>query len=286
MFTCPLGWGENMATVAPTIQQTPEVGAAGSAEVAGNDLQTGNRRWRVAAPLAPLPLADFDEMPRRSERAFAVLLVARVASPTHDDLALVRDISPFGARIRTRVPLIAGMTVNLEFGDMLTAAGTVRWVTSSHAGVEFTAPVDIGCVLVKPGAERKVFGAEARRAVPRIRRCGDVRLWHGGQAHGGTIIDLSPRGCRIELFGNDTPATGDWVAVEVKGFAEREASVRWVRGRELGLSFDKAIPLWDLDEWLYAETGKCHDCSTVECSAPSFNLSLRGSLSVRGGEQG
>lgn len=210
---------------------------------------------------------------RRTARQKAVLLVCRLVSRRADDLCLVSDISEFGAKAQTAQNLRAGDQVAFEFGNLFVLHGTVRWVRDRHVGVEFSEAAELSILL---SADRHGGGARGRargrtdthRVLPRVRRCVPVRLYLQGRAHNAELRDLSPGGAGIDIGGQHCLQAGDWVNCEIEGIDERTATIRWVDGSRLGLSFDSPLPLRPLDEWLVATVDHCPDCGETACPAP------------------
>lgn len=215
---------------------------------------------------------------RRVRRSQAVLLLGRLEAPESDDICLVSDISPIGARVQTAQPLAPGERVMLELGEVTHIPARVCWVANGSAGLEFAGMVDLEPVFVHPEAGQGDAGGPAgeatRRAYPRIRRCGAVRIFHQGHASTGNLVNVSPGGGCVALDGDSLLRAGDWVGIAVAGMPEREATIRWADDNRIGFSFDCPMPLWKLDRWLVSETEKCAQCTADACSAPSFNLSL------------
>jgi hypothetical protein len=75
-------------------------------------------------------------MPRLDVQASAVV---RAAGKTIR--ADVCDISNLGVRVRTKLPLRAGDRAIVEFSDLPSLPGFVRWADGDHAGLAFETPI-------------------------------------------------------------------------------------------------------------------------------------------------
>ena len=207
---------------------------------------------------------------RRAQRQKAVLLVCRLVSPAADDLCLISDISEFGARAQTAQRLGVSDRVAFEFGNLFALNGTVRWVRDRQVGVEFDSMAELAPVLQRgrcsPSGQGQAGEAtDTRRKRPRIRRCAPVKLYLQGREHKAELHDLSTAGAGIEITQPHPLQAGDWLHCEIEGIDDRTATVRWVDGNRLGVSFDAQLPLRPLDEWLMATVDHCCGCSERQC---------------------
>lgn len=217
---------------------------------------------------------------RRVRRSQAVLMMGRLEADMADDLCLVCDISPLGARLKTVQPVVLGDHLTLDFGDLLKIGGTVRWCEDGYCGLEFDGAVDLAPlfhIAAHPHSPDAPAGAEgqSRRAHPRLRRCADVVIRQRGKRLRGQLFDISPVGGRIDLVSTDDFVPGDPISFTIEDRFEGEGSVRWVDQDRIGVSFDPPLRLWKLEKWLVEGLDRCTDCTADACVAPSFKRAVR-----------
>jgi hypothetical protein len=75
-------------------------------------------------------------MPRLDVQASAVVRAGGKTSRVE-----VCDISSLGVRVRSKLPLRAGDRAIVEFSDLPSLPGFVRWADGDHAGLAFEAPI-------------------------------------------------------------------------------------------------------------------------------------------------
>ena len=216
---------------------------------------------------------------RRVHRSRGLKMTARLVTAKADDLCLVSDISPFGAGVSTMQRTAPGDLVTLDFGDKLLIRGIVIWSAEGRCGITFDHLVDLAPLfLTEQGSSRSPAAATDpatphRRASPRLRRCADVVIRHGTQKFGGRLFDVSQTGCRVDLAEAMTLARGDRVHFEIVDRIECEAVVCWSNAGSVGLEFDPPLRLWKLEKLLIDAMGRCPNCQSDACEAPSFHQS-------------
>lgn len=213
---------------------------------------------------------------RRADRSRTVLMMARLEAELADDICLICNISPLGARVRTAQELAPGQAVRLDFGDALVVAGTVRWAQTGECGIEFERPADLAPLFAQAAesdAGRPVFVAP-QRAHPRLRRCAHVVVRHAQGAMEADLYDVSPAGARLDLADPAGFALGDRVSFAIEDRFDCEGRVRWVGQRSIGVTFDAPLRIWKLEKWLLDSLDQCGECEATECSAPSFGRAL------------
>lgn len=104
---------------------------------------------------------------------------------------------------------------------------TVRWCREGKAGLAFAD-------LPEERTER------IERAAPRIGTAAEVTFRRVGKSRFSVaVLDLSPRGCRVEIV--ERPAVGEQVQVKFDGLETLDGTVRWVDGYEAGVKFNRPI---------------------------------------------
>lgn len=221
---------------------------------------------------------------RQVHRSRAVLMMARLEADLADNLCLVCDISPLGARLKTTQDIAVGDRVLLDFGDMLEVAGTARWSDGGTCGIEFAHPVDLAPLFDRAGAARngryavrEPMPPRARRSQPRLRRCAHLALQHAGSSVAADLFDISPAGARIVVGDPGQFTVGSRVGFSVEDRFDCEGTVRWIGRSAIGVAFDPPLRLWKLEKWLLDGIAQCQDCQVADCSAPAF----RGALAKR-----
>jgi len=206
-----------------------------------------------------------------------LIVIGRVVGRQADDVCLVVDISATGASIQTRQPLHDDEAVTLEIGERVKLPSRVVRTAQGTVALEFERAFDpallLGSALAPLDAVRAEVAA-CRRSSPRIRRCAPVELLYRCRLLDGELVNVTAGGVRIELAEAHPFHRGDRLEVRIEGMTEREATVRWARGRQIGVAFVFPLSLWKLDKWLVSELDKCCNCDAPECSAPSFERAL------------
>jgi len=104
---------------------------------------------------------------------------------------------------------------------------TVRWCREGKAGLAFAD--------LPPERTERI-----ERAAPRIGTAADVTLRRVGKSRFRVaVLDLSPRGCRVEIV--ERPQIGEAVQVKFEALDTLDGKVCWVDGHEAGVKFDRPI---------------------------------------------
>ena len=89
------------------------------------------------------------------------------------------------------------------------------------------------------------------RETPRRTIAADVQLKRSVAANYTVhAYDLSERGCKVEII--ERPRLGETVWVKFKGLEIMRATVRWTKGADAGLEFERPIDPRVL-EWLLSQ---------------------------------
>ncbi|HEY0111564.1 MAG TPA: PilZ domain-containing protein [Allosphingosinicella sp.] len=84
------------------------------------------------------------------------------------------------------------------------------------------------------------YSGPERRRSPRLAICLSASLRERGRsAFSVKLVDLSPRGCRVELY-SDLPS-GVWVWLKLPGLEPRYSRIAWSRGGFAGIEFEAPL---------------------------------------------
>jgi len=177
------------------------------------------------------------EQNNRSAERFALLLrPVKVLAGTGEYLAILRDVSASGLRLRLFHPLPGDprMVIELANGDRYEASKV--WERDGQAGFEFTAPVDVARLIEEQNRFRK----------RQVRVLVDLpaRIFANGEASEAVIRDLSQQGGRIETGAQ--LALDQRIRIEAQGLPPIDAKVRWRRAPHAGLIFEQTFKLDEL----------------------------------------
>jgi hypothetical protein len=182
---------------------------------------------------------------RRAEKRIAPgLPLAKLTTEHLGDFCRVRNISAGGVMVETsgKVPVV-GETAYVEFNSHHRVTGEVVWIRPPMVGIKFGRAVDLRELLSKP---RPRGGFVARP--PRLEiRCGaTVRI--GKLYHRAEVRDISQGGVKVEI--NDWQCVGKPVIITIESLKPIKGIIRWYRGRQAGIVFDKSLAFEELAEWL------------------------------------
>lgn len=86
---------------------------------------------------------SIDQTPRRHVRTeVGVDIKATIQVGDRSGSCTVDNISPGGARVMTRVPLIRGQEATLIIGNIGSVTGVVAWVNRNTFGLKFSTDID------------------------------------------------------------------------------------------------------------------------------------------------
>jgi hypothetical protein len=178
---------------------------------------------------------------RENERYLSLLRVGALVLEDRRELCLIRNISAGGMMIRAYSPIAVGSVVSIELkqGDPL--RGAVQWVADGLTGIRFDSPIDVVSLLTPPGEG-------PRPRLPRIEI--DCTAWVrvDGEVVRTRAINVSQGGIRVESQSRFT--VGADVVVTLPGLTPGAGVVKWKDGEAYGISFNRALILSELVEWL------------------------------------
>jgi len=178
---------------------------------------------------------------RGSDRYLSLLRVGSILVEGRRELCLIRNISAGGMMIRaySEIPIGTVLSIELKQGDPVN--GVVKWIEGALTGVTFDSPIDV-VLLLAPA------GNGPRPRLPRIEV--DCTAWvrEDGDVICARIVNVSQGGVCVEARGALT--VGADIVITLPGLTPAAGVVKWCDGSTHGLSFNRALVLSELVEWL------------------------------------
>jgi len=178
---------------------------------------------------------------RADERYVRLLRVGAIIVEHRRELCLIRNISAGGMMIRaySEIPVGTALSIELKQGDPV--HGVVQWTEDGLTGVAFSAPVDVLNILAPPGNG-------PRPRLPRIDV--DCTAWvrQDAAVMRTKAVNVSQGG--ICVASNNPLTVGAAVVVTLPGLTPAAGVVKWNAGDSYGISFNRALILSELVEWL------------------------------------
>ena len=183
---------------------------------------------------------------RAHPRHTALLRVALLHTKGANDLCVVKNISPTGLSARVYRDLAIEQRVEIEFRSGERLEGSVVWQCDRDVGILFPTPIDVDAVL----ASRWVTENGRRRNLPRIQIDCEAKLTVGSRSFDVWLQDISQAGAKIKA--EVPPARRSEVSLSLPDLSSIAGVVQWVRGNELGISFNECISFERLARWIQA----------------------------------
>jgi hypothetical protein len=197
-------------------------------------------------------VSDDDGDEQRIAQRFTLLIrTAKLISSSGEFLCVIRDASSTGVSIRTFHPLPSNEQLTLELPNGDQHAIERVWERDGSAGFRFSVAVDIDRLLQNKSRFPK-------RPVRLKLQLPALVSSHGTTA-GVVIRNLSQQGARIE-----SPmrlSLDQKLRLESDSLPIIQASVRWRKDNEYGLSFDDTFQFAELARLAAQLQGSC----TIEC---------------------
>lgn len=185
---------------------------------------------------------------RDGKRHLTVLQTGKLVVGDREELCLIRNISSGGMMAAIYGPLGEGDRVTIEFKLASRIEGSVIWVRSGHAGIQFDDRIDVYEVLTPRGRD----GASRVPRSPRLNVSGLAIVTIGGTEHSVQIHDISPGGVKIDRC--DGGEVDDDAVVNMPGLAIAAGVIRWIDGELTGVSFNRTLSLEQIAAWASAQT--------------------------------
>jgi len=178
---------------------------------------------------------------RSDERYVRLLRVGAIMVDGRRELCLIRNISAGGMMIRaySDIPVGTPLSVELKQGDPV--CGVIQWVENGLAGVTFDAAIDVLALLAPPGDG-------PRPRLPRIEV--DCTAWVRQDANVIRTEALNVSQGGVCIVSSSALSVGGDVVVTLPGLTPAAGVVKWNSGESYGISFNRALVLSELVEWL------------------------------------
>jgi hypothetical protein len=177
----------------------------------------------------------------------SLLRVGSLLMEGRRELCLIKNISAGGMLIRPYSHIAEGTRVSIELRQGEPVEGTARWTRGENVGVEFDDPIDVIGLISNPDD-----GPRPRK--PRIEVSCTGWLREDGYLHRITVANVSQGGLKV-LTASDLPVGADAV-VSLNGLPPCPAVIRWKSGESYGVTFNRALSLPQLVEWLKDRQGQ------------------------------
>lgn len=181
---------------------------------------------------------------RAEKRVAAVLPLVKLATAKGEDFARIRNISAGGVMVETAGPVPpVDEIVHIEFNSHQRVTGQVVWTRPPMAGIKFDETMDLRAFLSGPRPRGGLVPRPPRLEI----RCGaTVRV--GKLYHKVEVCDISQGGVKVEI--NDWRCVGKPTVITVESLRPIKGIIRWYRGGQAGIVFDKPLTFEELAEWL------------------------------------
>lgn len=188
----------------------------------------------------------------RAERTLTMLTVAKLRVRGVEGLCRIRNVSPGGLMIETRVALDCGDRAEVELRQQKVVAGRIVWVRGDRAGMAFDTPEVVEQLLPSSTPRASRIRREQQPRGPRLQvDCAvEVRL-PDGRAE-AQLRDISQGGAKLAL--PFRTHVGERLLLLVPGLPLKLGIVRWIDG-EVGIAFAEPLGFDLLADWLVARSG-------------------------------
>jgi hypothetical protein len=173
-----------------------------------------------------LPPGSGDDERRQQKRHVTTFRACRVESGGKVHIGIVRNISPGGAQIETKLMLRIGEQLSYSWEGIAPIEAEVVWREGNRLGVRNHMPVEGWSSHYPPRAVR----------IPSDLSC---RVWEGDAMHTAHVANISQTGMRCE--GDLKIAAGTQVTVEIGPLVLPNTTVRWCVDNSAGLRFGTPI---------------------------------------------
>ena len=180
---------------------------------------------------------------RDGHRHLTLFRVGAMTVNGRRELCLIKNISEGGMMIRPYCELVEGTALTIELKTGFTVQCTVAWVRESVVGVEFAEQVDVLEILTNT-----LDGPRPR--MPRIEVDCFATVRDGANVHRMRVQDVSQGGVKLETA--VVLNKGGDLVVSLPGLDPQPSAIRWTEGGQLGVTFNRLLPLADLVAWLHA----------------------------------
>lgn len=181
---------------------------------------------------------------RRSIRHATVMQVAKIRlDAQREELCLLRDISPEGARAELYVAVDVDTHVEIELRTGHLIGGRIAWTEGKAIGVAFDEPMPMSAVLAHCSFDDRLGNLRP----PRLRVNMRGILIADGTQRVVPIGNISQAGLQIGSA-EPLPSASPCV-IGVPGLATRPATIRWWRDGEAGVMLTEPLEFVEFAEW-------------------------------------
>lgn len=195
---------------------------------------------------------------RTAQRVMTVFKAARVGSATADDLGLIRNISPEGLMVETRLRLVVDDAVVIEIQSGNPMEGSVRWSRDGMAGIHLAQAIDLAEALRTSGPGDVVD----RIRPPRFERVVDATLQCEGRHWPAATRNISLSGAQLVTDEPLLLPRNAHAMVRIDGLGVLGSVLRWQRGTAIGIRFEHPLPLRQFQQWLH----QCRETQAVDAA--------------------
>ena len=192
--------------------------------------------------LADAPPAPSDR--RDAERHMTLYRVGSLSIGDRRELCLIKNISAGGMMVRSYCPIPEGTAIAVELKCGQPITGVASWYREPNVGIAFDQPIDVIEIL-----STSMQGPRPR--MPRIEVSCFATLREGASTYRMRACDISQGG--LKLIGETVIPVASDIVVSLPGLEPQRGVVRWNEGGQIGVTFNRLLPLSDLVGWLQAQ---------------------------------
>ena len=178
---------------------------------------------------------------REDERHLTLFRVGSITIGDRRELCLIKNISAGGMMIRAYCAIPEGTCLSIELKSGQPVSGRAIWTRDQNVGVTFDETIDVIEIL-------SASSEGPRPRMPRIQVDCFATVRDGANVYRLRVCDISQGGMKLE--GDPRLEHGCDLSVTLPGLEPQPAALRWRQDGQLGISFNRLIPLAQLVAWL------------------------------------
>ncbi len=178
---------------------------------------------------------------REDERHLTLFRVGSITIGDRRELCLIKNISAGGMMIRAYCAIAEGTALSIELKSGQPVSGCATWTRDQNVGVTFDDQIDVIEIL-------SASADGPRPRMPRIEVDCIANVRDGANVYRMPVCDISQGG--IKVRGDPLLEHGCDLSVLLPGLEPQPAALRWQQDGQLGISFNRLIPLAKLVGWL------------------------------------
>jgi hypothetical protein len=178
---------------------------------------------------------------RAGERHLSLFRVGSITIGDRRELCLIKNISAGGMMIRAYCAIPKGTELSIELKGGQPVVGRASWLKGDNVGVTFEAPIDVIEILSGSADGQK-------QRMPRIEVDSVATVRDGANIWRLPVCDISQGG--VKLRGEPPIDYGSDVVISLPGLEAQRGALRWRHDGNIGLSFNRLVPLATLVSWL------------------------------------